>query len=165
MSRQFCKPLTPRPSQGGVTLIELVIAIVVIGIAGAALYGAVGSIIGRSADPMLRAQSIAIAEALLDEALLRPLPDVLGACNNSTAAPRANYDDICDYDGLDMSPVVDAFGAGLPGLSSYRARMSVTPTAYGAALQVPAADGVRLTVTVTDPTGVEVVLDGYRARD
>lgn len=51
--------------QQGMTLVELVISIVIIGIAAAALYSAMAAITGRSADPLLRQQSLAIAEAYL----------------------------------------------------------------------------------------------------
>ena len=53
--------------QRGMTLVELVIAIAIIGIAAAALYSAMASLAGRSADPMLRQQSLLLAEAYLEE--------------------------------------------------------------------------------------------------
>ena len=78
--------------QRGMTLIELVISIVIIGIAAAALYSAMASISGRSADPMLRQQSLAIAEAYLEEILLQSFtdPDGLADCG------RSCFDDVGD---------------------------------------------------------------------
>lgn len=52
------------------TLVELVITIVIIGIAAAALFSAMASITARSADPMLRQQSLYIAEAYLGTLLV-----------------------------------------------------------------------------------------------
>ncbi len=54
------------------TLVELVITIVIIGIAAAALFSAMASITARSADPMLRQQSLLIAEAYLERLLVVP---------------------------------------------------------------------------------------------
>ena len=61
--------------QQGMTLVELVISIVIIGISAASLYSAMAAITGRSADPLLRQQSLAIAEAYLEEILLQPFLD------------------------------------------------------------------------------------------
>ncbi len=48
------------------------IAIVIVGIAAAALYSAMAAITARSADPMLRQQSLMIAEGYLEEILAKP---------------------------------------------------------------------------------------------
>ena len=54
--------LAASPVQRGMTLVELVITIVIIGIAAAALYSAMAASTGRSADPLLCQQSLSIAE-------------------------------------------------------------------------------------------------------
>ncbi len=87
--------------QQGMTLVELVISIVIIGIAAAALYSAMAAITGRSADPLLRQQSLAIAEAYLEEILLQPFLDpATGSQCPSPPASRAAFDNVCDYAGL-----------------------------------------------------------------
>lgn len=58
--------------QRGVSLIELVIFIVVIGIAVAGVAGMMTRVMGGSADPMQRKQALAIAESLLEEVTLMP---------------------------------------------------------------------------------------------
>lgn len=63
--------------QRGMTLVELVITIVIIGIAAAALFSAMASITGRSADPMLRQQSLYIAEAYMERLLVAPVEILL----------------------------------------------------------------------------------------
>lgn len=56
----------------GVTLIELVVFIVIVGIALAAVFAAFNTITAASADPQVRKQILAIAESLMEEVQLRP---------------------------------------------------------------------------------------------
>ena len=144
--------------QRGMTLIELVIAIVIIGIASAALYSAMAAISGRSADPMLRQQSLAIAEAYLEEIQLRAFldPATLLACQ-AIPASRAAFDDVCDYRGLDDQGVRDASGAAQAALAGYRVQVAVQPLTWNGqqALQVD--------VTVTDPASQTLQLTGLRS--
>jgi MSHA pilin protein MshD len=60
-----------RPSRG-VTLIELVVFIVIVGVAMAGLFAAFNTITAASADPQVRKQALAIAESLMDEVALMP---------------------------------------------------------------------------------------------
>jgi len=149
--------------QRGMTLIELVIAIVIIGIAAAALYTAMAAITGRSADPMLRQQSLAIAEAYLEEILQQAVPANTATCDNTAAsAGRSTFDDVCDYDGLnDNSGARDAQGQAIAGLANYDVSVDVTAQAWNG---LAAADVLYIQVTVTDPAGQNLVLGGYRAR-
>jgi MSHA pilin protein MshD len=57
---------------------------------------------------------------------------------------------------------IGAPNAVISGLGSYNALITVAQA--GADLGLPAADVLRITVTVTPPAGDAVVLDGYRAR-
>lgn len=140
--------------QRGMTLIELVISIVIIGIAAAALYSAMASISGRSADPMLRQQSLAIAEAYLEEILLQSFtdPDGLADCG------RSCFDDVGDYQGLSEAPH-DANGSALVALASYQVAVLVQAQAWNG---LAASEVRRVQVTVTDPAGQQMLLDGYR---
>jgi MSHA pilin protein MshD len=157
--------------QRGMTLIELVIAIVIIGIASAALYTAMASITGRSADPMLRQQSLAIAEAYLEEIALQAFPAAIGSCDGVAAsADRATFDDVCDYDGLNDVGVRDPEGDlvapldpanPINPLASYQVSVSVTPQAWNG---LAASDVLYIHVTVRDPAGEDLILGGYRAR-
>lgn len=118
------------------TLVELVITIVIIGIASAALFSAMAAITGRSADPMLRQQSLALAEAYLEAISARPYAQLPGAAQ-AASAPQ-------DIDGN-------------PILSDYRVAVEVDG---GGALNGVAA--TRIAVTVTDPQGQTLVLQGWR---
>lgn len=112
-----------------------------------------------SADPMIRHQAAAIAEAYLEEILLKPLadPDTVDG-----EAARANFDDIDDYNGLADAGAHDQFGAPLAGLGDYGVAVSVIPSA--GLPSVPAADAVRVDVMVTHASDVNFVLSGYRTR-
>lgn len=100
-------------SQKGVTLIEMVIAIVILGIALSALISSLSSGISQSATPLWESRSLELTQAYLDEILAmkfdgtQPLGGgvVSGVCAiSSDGQSRANYDDVDDYDGLNDSP-------------------------------------------------------------
>lgn len=147
--------------QRGMTLVELVITIVIIGIAAAALYSAMAAITGRSADPMLRQQSLAIAEGYLEEILFQPYLDPttpsVGSCTATPGLPRARFDDVCDYAGLNDVGVRDATGAVVGALSGYGVQVVVT--SLNSWNGIPAR---RIDVTVTDPSGQRLQLSGFR---
>ncbi|MBU0854573.1 MAG: prepilin-type N-terminal cleavage/methylation domain-containing protein [Gammaproteobacteria bacterium] len=139
--------------QRGMTLVELVITIVIIGIAAAALFTAMASITARSADPLLRQQSLAIAEAYLEEIELQAFAtQASAACNPA----RACFNDIRDYAGMSEAPH-DAFGTAIADLAAYNATVSVSgPDAWSG------VQALRIDVTVTDPAGATLQLSGYR---
>lgn len=142
------------------TLVELVIAIVIVGIAAAALYGAMASIGGRSADPMLRQQSLAIAEAYLEEILARNFLDPTSHTQcPAPPATRAAFDNVCDYAGLDDAGARGVDGSLIAGLQDYRVRVAVTPQALEG---LSAAAALRVTVTVESPDGQTLSLAGWR---
>lgn len=145
--------------QAGMTLVELVITIVIIGIAAAALYSAMAAITGRSADPMLRQQSLAVAEAYLEEILLQPFVDSSGAICPAPPSSRASFDNVCDYSSLNDNGARDARGQPIAALASYGVRVTVTPQAWAGLV---ANRTLYVEVTVTDPAGQPVVLGGYR---
>ena len=64
---------TPRRRhQGGFTLIEAIVAIVVIGVALAGLLLAVNASVRGSADPVLQRQLLAVAQQYMEEVQLQP---------------------------------------------------------------------------------------------
>ena len=155
--------------QRGMTLIELVISIVIIGIAAAALFSAMAAIGGRSADPLLRQQSLSIAEAYLEEILLKPYldpatldPATLLDCQ-AIPGERKEFDDVCDYDDLDDQPPKNASGEAITALAGYRVRVSVSDRDLALADGSAKAAARYVEVTVTDPAGQDLLLGGYRA--
>src|SRR3970040_2446762 len=61
-----------RRTNRGVTLVELIVFIVIVGVAMAGLFAAFDTITKASADPQVRKQVLAIAESLMDEVALMP---------------------------------------------------------------------------------------------
>ncbi len=150
-----------RFGQSGVTLVELVVSMMIVSIALGGVLMVFNQTVSRSADPMLQHQAIAIAEAYLEEILLRPYedPDVIGG------ESRPNYDDIFDYHNLHDVGARNQNGALAPGLGSYEVRVQVVAGDFGpAGAQVPAADAARIEVTVSHPSGINLTLAGFRTR-
>lgn len=139
----------------GFTLIELVIAIVVVGIGVAGILLAFTQAVSRSADPMIQHQAIAIAESYLEEVLLRPFDDPGDGCPG-----RASHSYIFCYDGISEAPT-DQFGTPL-GLPDYTVTVSVTASPGLALPGVPGAEQARIEVNVTHPSGVSMTVTGYR---
>lgn len=145
--------------QRGATLVELLVSIVIVSIAASTILGVLAMTTSGSADPMIRHQAAAIAEAYLEEVLLKPLADPDGIDGE---AARADFDDFDDYDGLSDAGAHDQFGNPIAGLDAYNVAVSVGPTAALAA--VPAADAFRVDITVTHTSDVNFLLSGYRTR-
>ncbi|MCA1799556.1 MAG: prepilin-type N-terminal cleavage/methylation domain-containing protein [Xanthomonadaceae bacterium] len=146
-------------AERGVTFVELVMTIVVLGIAATGVLMVFTNTVARSADPMIHHQAIAIAEAYLEEVLLRPFDDP----DAMPAGSRANYDHIFDYHGL-TGPPADQFGVPL-GLPAYTVSVAVTaapPEGLGGI--APAGSVARVDVTVAHTGGITVLLSGYRTR-
>ena len=144
--------------QAGTTLIELVIAIVIVSIAVSAVLMVFSMTVGHSADPMLRHQAVAIAEAYLEEIFLKPFDDPDGV---DFEASRDLYDDVDDYHGLVDVGARDQFDAALPGLGNYT--VAVTVTASSALPSIAAADLFLVSVTVTHAAQINFTVSAYRA--
>jgi MSHA pilin protein MshD len=155
---------TTRHLQQGVSLIEAVMFIVVVSVALVVVLKAFDIANQGSADPLLRRQSLAIAQSLLDEISFKdfanPVGGYSGTAGNPNEAQRSQFDDAMDYDGFDQTDIHDLNNATLTGLENYRVQVSVLPAAFGS---VPETAGYRITVTVTDPANNTLTLDGYRA--
>lgn len=74
----------------GVTLVELLVFIVIVGVAMAGVFAAFNTITAASADPQVRKQVLAIAESLMDEIALMPFtfcdPDDVNAATATSSA-------------------------------------------------------------------------------
>lgn len=151
----------PTSKTRGVTLVELIISIAVIGVAFAGMMAAYSSMVGRSADPMIYQQAIAIADSFLEEIASKDYP---ASFSGSCAAPpvsRALFDDVCDYAGYSSSNLSDIAGNAL-GITGYQVAIAVS--AAGGQLSLPANDVLLVTVSVTHPLGSTLSLNTYRAR-
>ena len=162
-----------RRAQRGLTLIELIIYIVVVLVGLAGVLTVLDTTVRGSADPVVRKQALALAEAMLEEVLAREYQNATGgnnaatpaegctpgtspSCRQNTPADRANYNDVDDYNTWSQAGNTPATGNPPAVLSGYTVTVAVT---------VPAVvSGVTLkTVTVTVTRGAETVtLQGWR---
>ena len=148
-----------RSAQHGVTLVELIVALTLAGVILTSIWSA-WSLLGRSsADPLVARQSLAIAQSLLREIELQPLP---GTATAGTTPGRTGFASIADYHGLTMgNGITDVEGAAVPGLEGYGASVSVASMALEG---VPSSDGWWVTVSVTGPGGERTLLASWRSR-
>ncbi|MCD2343108.1 type II secretion system protein [Ideonella azotifigens] len=169
--------------QRGLSLIELVMLIMVLGIALTAILQVFIQATRASADPQLQRQALAVAESLMEEVQLMPFtwcdPDdanvdtatstagcasvveVIGPEGGEQRSGTPQFDNVNDYNGLTLSGITDISGNAVPGLSTYTAAVKVANAALGS---VASSEALQITVTVTGPNGVQVTLDGFRTR-
>jgi len=174
-----------RASARGLTLIELILFIVVVSGALAGVLSVFLAATSASADPLLRRQALAIAESLLEEVQLMPFtycdPDDanletatssagcaslvqgLGPNPGETRFGPPQFDNVGDYAGYSMNGIVDITHTAVAGLSGYSASVAVAATALGS-ITAASGDALLITVSVSAPGGVSVVLDGVRTR-
>ncbi len=145
--------------QRGVTLVELLVSIVIVSIAASGVLGVLSMTTAASADPMIRHQAAAIAEAYLEEILLKPMTDPDGVDGE---ALRTDFDDLDDYDGLADVGARDQFGVPISGLGNYNVAVAVSPSA--ALPAIPLVDALRVDVVVTNGVEINFTLSGYRTR-
>ncbi len=138
----------------GFTLIEIITTIVVLSVAATAIMSMFTNTIRHSADPMIQQQAVSIAEAYMEEILLRSYSDPNG---NETGEARATFDDVDDYDGLNDADAMDQNGNVISGLEDYTVTVSVSAASLNTT--VPA---LLVTVTVKHDVLDAIVLQGYR---
>lgn len=161
--------------QQGTTLIELIIAIVVLGIAAVGILTALGRTTVQAVDPMLRAQSLAIAQSFMDEVTSRPFytPDqdpALDETNDAEPCPttsqttRTEFDHICAYHQYSESGINTPDGSAIEGLEGYSVLVEVS----NSDISDPPFNAIetvcilRIRVTTTDPSGNDLSLTSYR---
>jgi MSHA pilin protein MshD len=144
--------------QAGTTLIELVVAIVIISIAASSVLMALSTSVTYSADPMIRHQAVAIAEAYLEEIALKSFVDPDGVDGEGS---RDLYDDVDDYDGLVDNGARNQFDAAIAALSDYT--VSVTVTASSALPSIASTELYLISVQITHAANVDFTVSAYRA--
>jgi len=143
----------------GITLVELIVTIVVVGIAVASVLAVLSAAAVRSADIMVRQQSVLIAQSYLREILEKPFG--VDACYPN--CNRTQMAAVGDYSGLSNSGVRDANDAAVGSLSGYKVNVTASYSALGA-ISAASRQAQLVTVTVTPPTGPQVVISGYRTK-
>jgi len=158
----------PRSTRAGFSLIEIVIAMVVLSVALTGTLSVMERTLRASADPMLMHQAIVIAETYLEEVSLQPyidpdLDQVTGAVCPAAEASRALYDNVCDYNGLSNSGARDQTDSAITGLEAYTIDVTVATSATLNTLSGSNAV-LRIDVRVQHSTGVDISISGYRSR-
>lgn len=178
--------------QRGVTLVELILFIVIVGVALTGILSVMNVTVRGSADPMARKQAIAIAESLLAEIEQQPFTwcdpedaNVLTATSGAGCAgtnqdngggtlgpvPATEtrgggadpFDNVADYAGYTQSPPTDIAGGN--AMAGYATTVTITRAGAAPPFAALPADAVlRIAVRVTGPGGTDVTLVGYRVR-
>ncbi|MGH8855692.1 MAG: type IV pilus modification PilV family protein [Telluria sp.] len=141
----------------GITLVELVIAIVIVGAALGGLVAAFAQANRASADPVVTQQMLAIGDSMMEEILLKPFEP---ADNEGPNPGRAQFNDVGDFNGYASAGIEDIDGNAVDGLGSYGVNVRVAAVALTG---VPSTDALRVTVTVTHGTQ-QLALTGWRTR-
>jgi len=182
-----------RHRSAGFSLIEVVVFIVVLGIAFVGMLILYNRVTSASVDPMVRKQALAIASSLLEEIELRAYtfcdPDdpivytaasptdcttieAIGPEAGETRYSVPRFDNVNDYHLFQMgfgtaSPNIQtAAGTIISDLPSYSVAVDVAQIAANElGTDVPTTDALRITVTATHvPTGITTSLQGYRVQ-
>ena len=142
----------------GVTLVELIVFMVLVGVAMAGVFAAFNTMTAASADPQVRKQMVAIAESLMEEIQLRPF-----ACSGSCSGSRP-FDSVSAYNGLSMTGIADVTNTPVTGLGAYNASVTVTQTALGSGPNTIAGSAsLLISIAVSHPgSGASLTLEGYR---
>jgi MSHA pilin protein MshD len=141
------------------TLVETVIAIVVVAIAVSAVLGVLANTVQHSSDALVMSQAVSIAEAYAEEISLKPFADPDGTDGETI---RAAFDDADDYNGLVDSGAYDQFGIPIAGLSGYTVTVAAVPS--GGLPSIGAVDALRVDVRVQYAPYVDYVLSVYKTR-
>lgn len=175
-------------NQSGVTLVEMIIAIVIISIASVALLQGLGLQTQRNVDPMIQTQAQALARQFLDEAMSRTFfetsadprvdPSISQAealdsatdtsARDNNATNRLAFNNIFEYQDYNQ-PAQNIDGSSIDELSGYQINIDIdhSPGLILGTITNPVASCppaiFLITVTVTDPRGQSVQLQGYRA--
>jgi MSHA pilin protein MshD len=151
----------------GVTLVELVVALVIMGVALAGVVAVYTSTTRASVDPVIVQQMQAIADNMMEEILLKPYA-VGPAPGAAAGGPRLNFDDVRDYDtyGTNIQGIRDVEGNAIAGLERYTVLVAVTSTGL---TNVPVGNALQIVVTVSvngsatdDNLPKPVTLTGWR---
>ena len=179
--------------QRGLSLIELVVFIAIVSVAVAGVLAAINLSTRASADPMIQKQTLAIAEAVLEEVQLMPFtycdPDDANAPTALNTAGCAVAVENAGPEALNVPPTGPAetragtvrpfdnvndyngFSMG-PVITDITGSAVTGLGAYTATVSVaslalgaiPASDSLLISVTVTGPGNTTATLHGYRVR-
>lgn len=141
----------------GMTMIELVLAIVILGVGISGMMLAFSTVARGSANPIVLRQMQAIADEMGAEIALKPFVPVANAANSGCA--RVNFNDVQDYNGYTTTNQICTIdGVAIPALSGYSVAVEVMNQNWDV---IPAIESLRIKITVTN---AEQTLVAYRRR-
>ncbi len=147
---------TARPVYG-MTMIELVVAIVILGVGISGMMLAFSTVTGASANPIVLRQMQAIADEMGAEIALKPFAPQANAANAGCA--RVNFNDVSDYNGYTTTNQICTIdGVAIPSLNGYSVSVEVIDQPWVA---VPSTASKRIKVTVSNAERTYV---SYRRR-
>lgn len=157
----------------GFSLIELVITIVVLGIALSALSGSLFTSVGRNADPLWQSKASQLSQAYLDEILSMRYDESsplgggsIGTCSTPGSetgeTSRSLYDDVDDYNNYnDLTTTADFLDASVASnYGGYTVSIAVTCVAQG---NPTLTNSKLIALTITSPTNQNLVFSVLRA--
>lgn len=155
-------PIHSQETQG-FTLVELIIAIVIISVALTGTLITISLTSKYSADPMTNRQASAIAQAYMDEILTKSFPPSF-PCAAPPGGGRSVYTSVCDYQGLSDTGAHDQYGNAITGLSSYNVAVNIDGTTAALGTLTPGTQVVRVDVTVTRKLMPTLIVSAYRTK-
>ena len=151
-----------RPRRSGFTLIESLIATVVLAIAVVGIAGAVGASFKQTSALDNDSAAISVARALVEEVASKPYAASVASSKASAGNfDRSTYTSVADYHGYhDTSPFTTLGGQTLDVGSGYSRSVTYTVPASVTVGSTTTAlnDFGRITVTVTSPSGRDVTV-------
>ncbi len=180
--------MIPHRTQAGMTLIELVMFIVIVGVGIAGIFVVLDATVLRSADPLVQKQAQALAEGLLEEIQSGYFAYCDGAdtqlkyaksaaaCANpagDTYGPETGpnetrpYDAVVDYASAANTPT--SLSSILPSESSivspsgYAASVTIGPATLGD-ITSASGDALLIKVTVAGPGNTQATAEGFKTR-
>jgi len=144
--------------QAAFTLIEILVTLVVIGVASTALLSIFSNMVRGSADPVIQQQATTIAEAYMEEILRKSYEDPVAAETGSAEAgeTRASFNDVQDYNSLPDNQVRDQNNNPVAALAAY----TVTVSVNGGVLN--GVNAMQIDVTVSHAVTGSVSLSAFR---
>ncbi|MBT8484419.1 MAG: prepilin-type N-terminal cleavage/methylation domain-containing protein [Phycisphaerales bacterium] len=168
MPRTLPTDIPPAASRG-FTLIEVTLSLLIVGVVLVSSLYALGAVarLGRTVVDDDRARLL--ARSLLAEVIQSPYEDPDGSPvfgrEFESGSTRDGWDDVDDYHGWSASPPQAKDGTPLSGFTDWTRQVSVAYASTGALATAVAETGLkRITVTVTDPSGVVTTVEALRSR-